>query len=425
MLEKLKSHSFRQDIYLFLTFILFASIVITVDSLSTLRNTQTQATHTIETLLFDDFNSSSLNTTLWGSAVTRSNSHVQISNGTVRIKVDNLPDTYAQLYSKKSFPVGSTFETRINVTGGQSYDHKTIGFSNSRAGSDCSNGETEAVVWRGGDKDKRVLAESGGSVTCPIIQSSYPAGWRTIKIVRVSSSEARIYEDGVLLKTFNSNIPTGNLPVRISGYTHETSWPSTEIWMYVDWVKVTKPKAHSTAPPPSLPKSSKGTSSGGSSPPAAQPSPTDATKTSSSKNILNSLNLKISIPYLLGKINLPIKFSKVSKSLEVLPGRVEYSVNVRGDEILLGKVYTLTVGGGKVLSKKVRFNAKAPKMKVNVGSLILGDVNSDSVINNGDDDLFVDFLVGQSVDGDVNADGATNSLDWAIILKNFDKIGDR
>ena len=93
-------------------------------------------------------------------------------------------------------------------------------------------------MWRGQDGTKMTETKTGGSAVCTPSQSNYPAGWRTIKVVRVSASQVQIYEDSVLIGTHATQVPGGSLPIRFSGWTY-TFGPSQPIAIQVDWAKVT------------------------------------------------------------------------------------------------------------------------------------------------------------------------------------------
>jgi len=191
-------------------------------------------------LLEDYFSSGSINTSLWGTAVGGGATIVQ-SGGYLQISVPNAANAYADVYSKSYFPVGTTFEARVWVGSGQSYDHKGIGYANARVGPDCGSGETQAAMWRGQDRDKYTETKrSSSSYNCTKRQSNYPSGWRTIKVERVSSSQVKFYENESLIGTHSSYIPTGSLRIRFSAYTY-TLAPSDYVTIWVDWVKVTQP----------------------------------------------------------------------------------------------------------------------------------------------------------------------------------------
>ncbi len=84
--------------------------------------------------------------------------------------------------------------------------------------------------------------KNGTEIDCTAISTSYPSGWRTIKIVR-KADRAELYEDGVSMKvaTDTAKLPTTSLPVRFSAFTYYTAAPAAPITIRVDWVKVTLP----------------------------------------------------------------------------------------------------------------------------------------------------------------------------------------
>jgi hypothetical protein len=187
-------------------------------------------------------------------------------------------------------------------------------------------------------------------------------------------------------------------------------------------------------PPPPPPDDNGGTKppsngkdSGGSGTTPLPPPPTSIPGLSSGidPNIVNSIKLNVSIPYLLDKIKIPAIIGKFSKEIEVSPGINEYEIDVRGAKFKLGDTLSIQVGGNKTLLRKVRIKTKAPKQKVKIGSLFLGDLTGDNRIGEDDATSFIELLKNASEKGEINGDGAVNSLDWAIIYVNFGKIGDR
>jgi hypothetical protein len=191
-------------------------------------------------LLEDYFSSGSINTSLWGTAMGGGATIVQ-SGGYLQMSMPNVANAYADLYSKSYFAVGTTFEARVWVGAGQSYDHKGIGYASARVGADCGSGEIQAAMWRGQDRDKYTETKTGSSSNyCWFKESNYPSGWRTIKVERVSSSQVKFYENGSLIRTHSTYIPTGFLRIRFSAYTY-TLAPSDYVTIWVDWVKVTQP----------------------------------------------------------------------------------------------------------------------------------------------------------------------------------------
>jgi len=62
---------------------------------------------------------------------------------------------------------------------------------------------------------------------------------------------------------------------------------------------------------------------------------------------------------------------------------------------------------------------------VKVGSLYLGDITGDNVINGDDTSAFLSAITNQGPLADVNIDGVGNSLDWAVIRANYGKKGEK
>jgi hypothetical protein len=188
-------------------------------------------------LLYDDFSGAALNTTLWGTAMSTGSTIVQ-SGGMLTVTIPAAANRWADLFSVKSFGLGTTFEARVNLSAGQLYDHKGIGYANARVGSDCSQGETEAAMWRGQDASRELEAKTSGAWTCGATGGSYVAGWRTIKVVR-RLHRPSLLRGRYLLGTRTTNLPSGDVPIRFSGWTF-TSPPGAPITIQIDWVRVMK-----------------------------------------------------------------------------------------------------------------------------------------------------------------------------------------
>ena len=242
-MKKIKKLDLKLAGSLFVVVFLFASIAIIVKYLPQQREIRPRAA---DGLLFEDlFDSGFIDSSKWGQGTDAGGSGITWGrNGTAVLYINNAANAYADLYSKTSFPVGATFEASVNLTGpgwwrDRWYDHRGIGFANGRVNADCGSGETEAVIWRGQDADGYSQTETGGAANCQSFIQNYPDGWRTIKIVRVSNTQAQFYENGTLYHTHFDYIPTGNLPIRFSGYTHNVGAPAAPYVIEVDWVRVT------------------------------------------------------------------------------------------------------------------------------------------------------------------------------------------
>jgi hypothetical protein len=139
---------------------------------------------------------------------------------------------------------------------------------------------------------------------------------------------------------------------------------------------------------------------------------------------LSTLQLDISVPYLVGNMNIPVKIGSFSKDIEVSPDKKDYPLDVKEANISLGSSLTIVVGGNKTLIKKVQVTPTGETTTVSVGDLILGDITGDNKIDDKDSVAFLDSITKQTLKGDFNADKVANSLDWAILLANFGKSGD-
>jgi hypothetical protein len=151
-------------------------------------------------------------------------------------------------------------------------------------------------------------------------------------------------------------------------------------------------------------------------PPGPQPPKTGGT--------LTSLQLTLSVPYLIGETKIPVKIGSFTTEIEVSPDKKDYSLDVKEVNISIGSSITVVVGGNKTLIKKAQVTPNSETTTVNIGDLFLGDITGDNKIDDKDAVSFLDSITKQTLKGDFNADKTTNSLDWAILLANFGKVGD-
>jgi hypothetical protein len=143
-----------------------------------------------------------------------------------------------------------------------------------------------------------------------------------------------------------------------------------------------------------------------------------------SSGILDSLQLEISVPYLIGKMKAKIDVGGVGKEIELSGSNKGYTLDLKGSDLSLNKEYNLSVTSDKTLVKKVKFTPTSAATSLKVGDLILGDLNQDNTIDSTDQLKLIDSITSQTLTGDVNVDEVTNSFDWAILLTNFGKKGD-
>jgi hypothetical protein len=162
------------------------------------------------------------------------------------------------------------------------------------------------------------------------------------------------------------------------------------------------------SPPPPLPTPPP--------PPPPPPTPTEQPK-------LKLLTLQISVPYLMGGLKVPIYFKGFNKELAISPGKNVKKLEIKKTQYRVGDKFTIRVGGNKTLVKKITLKIKSSQQSVNVGNLVLGDMNMDNVISAKDATALIKSIADQTADSDLNADGSTNSLDWAIFLANVGKRG--
>jgi len=159
-------------------------------------------------------------------------------------------------------------------------------------------------------------------------------------------------------------------------------------------------------------------------PPLSPKMPGQQPSGSSLGGALTSLQITISVPYLVGKMKIPVAIGSVAREIEISPDKTEYSVDVKGANISIGSSLTIVIGGNKTLVKKIQIVPASTSTTANVGGLVLGDITGDDKIDEADSLALLNSITNQTLRGDLNADGSTNSLDWAVLLANFGKQGD-
>ncbi len=138
--------------------------------------------------------------------------------------------------------------------------------------------------------------------------------------------------------------------------------------------------------------------------------------------ILNILNLKLSLPYILGQNRLLFAIGGYSYELDATADKTDYQIDLRAASFPLGKELDLSMGGQFLLIRKAKFTPKAETTVLDLGELAVGDLNNDNRIN-ADDRSTLLSSVGRSNGGDINRDRVTNSFDWAILLRYMGKGG--
>ena len=137
-----------------------------------------------------------------------------------------------------------------------------------------------------------------------------------------------------------------------------------------------------------------------------------------------TLNLEVSATYLAGQLKVRIELGGVTKDIIITPEIKNYSLDLRGANLTTKKEYALVATSNKSLIRKVNFTPAESISSLNIGDLILGDINQDNVIDLKDQLLLLDAITKQDSKGDINVDKVANSIDWAITIANFEKKGD-
>jgi hypothetical protein len=138
----------------------------------------------------------------------------------------------------------------------------------------------------------------------------------------------------------------------------------------------------------------------------------------STANLLKRINIKLSVPYLAGNMTIKVKLERTEKEIEISPSQSTYSVDL-GSGYALKKKRNLFITGDKILAKTISFTPGRNNVDVNVGTLILGDLNHDNAIDDTDKQALIESITSQTSVGDLNSDGVPNSIDWAILLTNL------
>ena len=114
----------------------------------------------------------------------------------------------------------------------------------------------------------------------------------------------------------------------------------------------------------------------------------------------------------------------VEKEAEISAINKSTSLDLRSANLSLNKEYSLVVSGDKILIRKMKFIPTTSSTNLEVGDLILGDLNQDNMIDSTDQVSLNNSIASQTLIGDLNADKVTNSFDWAVLLTNIGKKGD-
>ncbi|OGY29735.1 MAG: hypothetical protein A3F35_00210 [Candidatus Woykebacteria bacterium RIFCSPHIGHO2_12_FULL_45_10] len=171
---------------------------------------------------------------------------------------------------------------------------------------------------------------------------------------------------------------------------------------------VSPPPPAVTSPPPSGSKPSSGSKpqgSSGNSPPAGQPASQIGVVTGKNDFLIGSRELTATV-----------EGTNVYKKFLIHSGSEEISIDTSA--LTAGQTYNLKIAGEWVISQNISF-AFSPNQKLNMGLLIIGDLNQTGNID--DSDVF-EFLNGFNGDKfyDLNSDGVVNSVDYSILVGNME-----
>ena len=187
--------------------------------------------------LFDDFLGSSLNNDIW--AISGSNQGtVAVSNSELTItNTSGTSSTALAVYSKQQFPVNSIFTVRARGISGR--HHALIGFSQGPGFFPYphANADTVGFTWYGrADVGTSTLSWRNTNGTTGFVDPA-PVNnlnsYQTIQLYRVSSSEVRVFYNGVLRQTVTGlNLPNdSHVFFSSDGFTRPNA-------VRIDWVSV-------------------------------------------------------------------------------------------------------------------------------------------------------------------------------------------
>ncbi len=189
---------------------------------------------------FDDFMGSALNTNKW-TTQKESNGSITKLDGFLQVHADARSLSSADLILKENFGPGNAMRFRANISEGQSYDRKGLGFMNTNVGKD-TNRVGASVYWRGQDTDlfaHHIFPISEKNILDVKIQrakSNYEGSFNTWE-VKWLDSEIRFGLNSQEFRQDTRGKPLNGISPRFSLNTTLTSLSSD---IFVDWVFVRK-----------------------------------------------------------------------------------------------------------------------------------------------------------------------------------------
>jgi hypothetical protein len=187
---------------------------------------------------FDDFSGNGIDTGSW-TTYTQSNGSVKQRDGMLQIHTNAKSQSSADLILKEDFGPGNAMRFRANISEGQSYDRKGLGFMNTNVGKD-TNQVGASVYWRGQDTDlfaHHIFPISEKNILDVKIQrakSNYEGSFNTWE-AKWLDSEVRFGLNSQEFRQDTSGKPLGGISPRFSLNTTLTSLSSD---IFVDWVFV-------------------------------------------------------------------------------------------------------------------------------------------------------------------------------------------
>jgi len=146
-------------------------------------------------------------------------------------------------------------------------------------------------------------------------------------------------------------------------------------------------------------------------------------------NWVNKIVINLSLPDVL-QGNLISKVSIIGESpeysVDLKPGTTSVTLTIPDGVFAVSSLTKkLKLATEKSLTRVVDFIPNAKELTINVGSIKLGDINSDNAINSIDYSILISsYMPKNDTKADLNLDTVVNSIDYSMMLANFSGVGD-
>lgn len=187
---------------------------------------------------FDDFNDNALDKEIW-TARTDANGSIVEQDGQLQIHTNARSISSADLTLNESFGSGMAMKFRADISTGQSYDRKGLGFMNTNVGED-TNSIGSSVYWRAQDRDIfahhiiPIFEKNNPDVKFLRAKSNYEGGFSTWEIKWLDSRIFYALDSQSFVHDIEGK-PMVEISPRFSLNTTLTSLSSN---ILVDWVLI-------------------------------------------------------------------------------------------------------------------------------------------------------------------------------------------